>query len=495
MMPIHTNLLSLKTEAPFAQLPSAFYAHENPQALANPELVIASAGCAQLLDLDPGALSEQDNLAILSGQAIPSHWKPLAMKYFGHQFGYLNPDLGDGRGLLLAQARNSKNELWDLHLKGAGTTPYSRGGDGRAVLRSSIREFLASEALSALGVASTRALAVVSSQTPVYRETQEQAATLLRVAKSHIRFGHFEFAYHSKEKSLLEALCRYCIETHYPCLENSVSGYADMFKLVCESTASMIAKWQCLGFAHGVMNTDNMSILGDTFDYGPYGFMDTFTAGFICNHSDREGRYAFDRQPAIGQWNLSVLAQALSPVLSKEALNEGLASYSQRFNHDFLQGMKRKLGLSQEQEHARENKQEETFIFETFQMLQQCRFDYSFFFRQLSQDPAKAYAVLRDHSLDLKAFDDWYKRYDDCLVNENKEASIRTEDMRKENPYIVLRNHLAQAAIEAAEKGDYGPTQTLHQALLDPYAENEQSSQFAELPPEWAKALEVSCSS
>ncbi len=489
MIKAHTSITKLKTETHFSTLPSGYYARQNPQALDSPTLVVASKACAEILDLDSSSLANQENLSILSGQAIPSHWQPLAMKYFGHQFGYLNPDLGDGRGLLMTQVRNSKNELWDLHLKGAGTTPYSRGGDGRAVLRSSIREFLASEALSALGVASTRALAVVSSQTPVYRETKEHGATLLRVAKSHIRFGHFEFAYHSKDKSLLEALCRYCIETHYPCLESSAAGYADMFKLVCESTASMIAKWQWLGFAHGVMNTDNMSILGATLEFWPYGFMETVNSGLICNHSDREGRYAFDRQPAIGQWNLSVLAQALSPIVSTDGLNKGLESYSKRFNTTFLDGMKRKLGLSTDQE------LDETFIFESLQMLQKCRFDYSFFFRQLSQEPSRAYKVLRDHSLDIKAFDEWYQDYERRLEHEDSDSSSRSEKMKLENPYIVLRNHLAQEAIEAAEQGDFSLVRDFHEALAHPFSEKKQCAHFADLPPEWAKGLEVSCSS
>ena len=412
------------------------------------------------------------------------------MKYFGHQFGYLNPDLGDGRGLLMAQTRNSRGELWDLHLKGSGTTPYSRGGDGRAVLRSCIREFLASEALAALGIPTTRALAVVTSDTPVYREEQERGSTLLRIARSHIRFGHFEFAYHSKDKSLTEALARYVIEQHFPCLSPNPQGYADMFKLICEATARMIVHWQSQGFAHGVMNTDNMSIIGDTFDFGPYGFMDRFRSAYICNHSDHQGRYAFDRQPAIAHWNLSVLAQALSPLLDNEALTAGLQAYSSIFNTDFMQRMVNKLGLTNV------NEDDGGFVFETLQMLQACRLDYSDFFRRLSyQDWQQGIAEIRDHSVDLARFDLWNDAYTKRYTHEEQNAEQRSARMQAVNPQRILRNYLAQAAIEAAEQGDYSVLRRLHDGLLDPYTYKQEFEDLAALPPEGSEALEISCSS
>jgi uncharacterized protein YdiU (UPF0061 family) len=488
------TLQTLPSENAFSGLPESYFSYETPQALSSPELVIHSDECAALLDLDSHSLHDPQSLQILSGQSVPEQWKPLAMKYFGHQFGYLNPELGDGRGLLMAQYRNQDGKLWDLHLKGSGTTPYSRGGDGRAVLRSCIREFLASEALHALGIPSTRALAVVVSDTPVYRETKdretkERAAALLRVAKTHIRFGHFEFAYHSGDKRLLTALLDYSIAHHFPSLNAGPKSYPEVYHHICKATASMIAKWQCQGFAHGVMNSDNMSIVGDTFDFGPYGFMDRFRAGYICNHSDQHGRYAFDQQPAIAHWNLSVLAQALSPLVKKEALAQGLRLYAETFNQEFMSGMGDKLGISATAD-------DQDFVMHTLQMLSDCRMDYSNFFRLLSakiQD--KGLQTLRDQSFDIKRFDEWVETYNARSTQERLDWSERNTTMRASNPRAVLRNHLALEAVEAAEKGNYSVLNRLHQRLKTPFEKHPEDEHFKKLPPDWAENLEISCSS
>ena len=485
-----TRLPQLNSENLYQTLPDCFFSRQEPSPLTNPELVISSKSCADLLEIDADTLSEDDSLRCLAGSWVPEQWHPVAMKYFGHQFGYLNPDLGDGRGLLMAQTRNSRGELWDLHLKGSGTTPYSRGGDGRAVLRSCIREFLASEALTALGIPSTRALAIIRSDTPVYREQPENGASLLRVARSHIRFGHFEFAYHSKDKSLTETLARYVLAQHFPCLSPNPEGYADMFRLVCEATARMIVLWQSQGFAHGVMNTDNMSIIGDTFDFGPYGFMDRFRSNYICNHSDNQGRYAFDRQPAIAHWNLSVLAQALTPVLDNDALTAGLQAYSNTFNTGFMQKMRDKLGLPEPAE------TDSSFVFETLQMLQSCRLDYSDFFRRLSYpDLAQGLAELRDHAIDISHFDLWSDQYLARTAKQEQSTEQRSKAMQAVNPQRILRNHLAQEAIEAAKKGDYSVVKRLHAGLAEPYQIIKEYDDLSALPPEGSEELEISCSS
>ena len=484
------SLNALSSEDLYQSLPDSFFTQQQPSSLENPALVIASKSCAEMIEVDVNTLSSEASLQVLSGSSVPECWNPVAMKYFGHQFGYLNPDLGDGRGLLMAQSRSSRGELWDLHLKGSGTTPYSRGGDGRAVLRSCIREFLASEALAALGIPTSRALAVVTSDTPVYREAEERGTTLLRVARSHIRFGHFEFAYHSKDKTLSEKLARYVIEQHYPCLAPNPQGYADMFKLICEATARMIVHWQTQGFAHGVMNTDNMSIIGDTFDFGPYGFMDRFRSAYICNHSDHQGRYAFDRQPAIAHWNLSVLAQSLTPLLDNDALTAGLQAYSSIFNDGFMQRMREKLGWK-----SSENG-DDSLIFETLQMLQACRLDYSDFFRRLSYvDSAQGLAELRDHAIDIARFDLWTEQYQTRSSQEALSAEQRSTSMMQVNPQRILRNHLAQAAIAAAEQGDYSVVKRLHDGLSIPFEQEQQYEDLAALPPEGSEALEISCSS
>lgn len=482
---------SLSLEQDFLSLPEHFYRRVDPQAICDPKLVIGSDSCSTLLGLDVQSLNHSDALSILSGQQQHAGGQALAMKYTGHQFGYYNPDLGDGRGLLLGNITSAtNNKRYDLHLKGAGKTPFSRQGDGRAVLRSSIREYLASEAMAALGVPSSRALCVVSSDTQVYREQVEKAATLLRVSPTHIRFGHFEFAYHHGDTSLLKQLCHYTIARHYPCLYGSSQQYADFFILTAKKTAALIAQWQSIGFAHGVMNTDNMSILGETFDYGPYGFLDAFDPEHICNHSDHAGRYAFNKQPAIAHWNLSVLAQALSPLVDKDALTEGLQAYSQHFDAEFIALMRAKFGLYEPRDG------DSTLIFDLLSMLADNRLDYSHFFRHL--------ADMNDHQqqstyADLCVDRERFRQCLNDLTTRWKEEALPTEQrvskMQATNPKYVLRNHLAQEAIALAEKGDYSELRRLAKVLEKPFAEQSDFEAYADLPPDWAKQLEISCSS
>jgi Uncharacterized conserved protein len=277
----------------FARLGDAFSTHVLPEPIAAPRLVVASPAAMALLDLDPAVAETPVFAELFGGHKLWAEAEPRAMVYSGHQFGSYNPQLGDGRGLLLGEVYNDAGEHWDLHLKGAGQTPYSRMGDGRAVLRSSIREFLASEALHALNVPTTRALCVIGSDTPVWREKQERAAMVLRLAPSHVRFGHFEFFYYTKRPEQQKELGEHVLAMHFPhCLEQP-EPYLAMFREIVERNAELIAKWQAYGFCHGVMNTDNMSILGITFDFGPFAFLDDFDAHFICNHSDDQGRYSF----------------------------------------------------------------------------------------------------------------------------------------------------------------------------------------------------------
>src|SRR5690606_24758676 len=273
-----------------------------------------------LLDLDPAEAQRPEFVRLFSGNALWRDAEPRAMVYAGHQFGVYNPRLGDGRGLLLGEVINDAGEHWDLHLKGTGQTPYSRMGDGRAVLRSSIREFLASEHLHALGIPSSRALCVTGSSTPVWREKQETAAMVLRLAPSHIRFGHFEYFYYTQQHKQLKQLAEHVLHNHFETCVEQQDPYLMMFRQIVERTAEMIAYWQAYGFCHGVMNTDNMSILGLTVDFGPYAFLDDFDAGFICNHSDDACRYRLENPVPIADWNLGALARAQAPVGTVEAL-------------------------------------------------------------------------------------------------------------------------------------------------------------------------------
>ena len=295
------TLEALSFDNSYARLPEAFYAKLNPTPFSSPPyLVHANPSAAKLLDLDPGQFARSESAALFGGGMLAPGMEPLAMLYSGHQFGVYVPQLGDGRAILLGEVKNDRGERWDLHLKGAGMTPFSREGDGRAVLRSTIREYLCSEAMHALGIPTTRALCIVGSDDKVYREQIETAATLVRMAPSHVRFGTFEIFYYRKQHEHLKLLADYVIEQFFPHLSDVREKYAAFFAEVVGRTAKLIAQWQAAGWAHGVMNTDNMSILGLTLDYGPFGFMDEYDAGFICNHSDSNGRYAFNQQSYIG---------------------------------------------------------------------------------------------------------------------------------------------------------------------------------------------------
>ena len=334
----------------FARLGDAFSAHVLPEPIDNPRLVVASPAALALLDLDPASAETEEFAELFGGHKLWADAEPRAMVYSGHQFGGYTPQLGDGRGLLLGEVYNSAGEHWDLHLKGAGQTPFSRMGDGRAVLRSSIREFLASEALHALNIPSSRAACVIGSDTPVWREKQERAAMVLRLAPSHVRFGHFEYFYYTKRPEQQKQLGEHVLAMHFPeCLEQP-EPYLAMFREIVERNAALIAKWQAYGFCHGVMNTDNMSILGITFDFGPFAFLDDFDAHFICNHSDDQGRYSFSNQVPVGQWNLSALAQALTPFISVEALRETLGLYLPLFQAHYLDLMRRRFGFTTAEE-------------------------------------------------------------------------------------------------------------------------------------------------
>ncbi|WP_300244050.1 protein adenylyltransferase SelO [Pseudomonas sp.] len=475
----------------FARLGDAFSTHVLPEPLDNPRLVAASPAAMALLDLDPAVAESPVFAELFGGHKLWAEAEPRAMVYSGHQFGSYNPQLGDGRGLLLGEVYNQAGEHWDLHLKGAGQTPYSRMGDGRAVLRSSIREFLASEALHALGIPSSRALCVIGSDTPVWREKQERGAMVLRLAQSHIRFGHFEYFYYTKKPELHKQLGEHVLALHFPeCLEQP-EPYLAMFREIVERNAELIAKWQAYGFCHGVMNTDNMSILGITFDFGPFAFLDDFDAHFICNHSDDQGRYSFSNQVPIGQWNLSALAQALTPLISVEALREALGLFLPLYQAHYLDLMRRRLGFTQAED------DDQKLVERLLQLMQNSGVDYSLFFRRLGeQAPDQALARLRDDFVDRNGFDAWAEQYRQRVARDPLQGQdLRRERMHAVNPLYILRNYLAQKAIDAAESGDYSEVRRLHQVLSRPFEEQEGMQGYAERPPEWGKHLEISCSS
>jgi uncharacterized protein YdiU (UPF0061 family) len=475
----------------FARLGDAFSTSVLPEPIAEPRLVVASDAALALLDLDPAQAEEPVFAELFSGHKLWAEADPRAMVYSGHQFGSYNPRLGDGRGLLLGEVYNDAGEHWDLHLKGAGQTPYSRMGDGRAVLRSSIREFLASEALHALGIPTSRAGCVIGSSTPVWREKQERAAMVLRLAQSHVRFGSLEYFFYTKQNDQLKELADHVLSLHYAeCLEQP-EPYLAMFRTIVERQAELIAKWQAYGFCHGVMNTDNMSILGITFDFGPFAFLDDFDQNFICNHSDHEGRYSFSNQVPIGQWNLSALAQSLTPFISVEALREALGMFLPLYQAHYLDLMRRRLGLTTAEE------DDADLIARLLQLMQNSGVDYSLFFRRLGEESADiAVSHLRDDFVDMLGFDAWAETYKARIA---REPATSQEDRRARmhavNPLYILRNYLAQRAIEAAEQGDYSEVRRLHQVLCTPFEEQPGMDSYAQRPPDWGKHLEISCSS
>ncbi|MBF8778807.1 YdiU family protein [Pseudomonas fulva] len=474
----------------FARLGDAFSTQVLPEPIAEPRLVVASEAAMALLDLDPRQAETPLFAEIFSGHQLWEAADPRAMVYSGHQFGGYTPRLGDGRGLLLGEVLNDAGEHWDLHLKGAGPTPYSRMGDGRAVLRSSIREFLASEALHALGIPSSRALCVIGSSTPVWRETRESAAMVLRMAESHVRFGHFEYFYYTRQPEQQRVLLDHVLEAHYPECRQAEQPYLAMFRSIVECNAELIARWQAYGFCHGVMNTDNMSILGITFDFGPYAFLDDFDANFICNHSDDRGRYSYSNQVPIARWNLSALAQALTPFIEVEPLKQALDMFLPLYQAHYLDLMRRRLGFTVAEDDDME------LVERLLQLMHKGAVDYTLFFRKFGDQPvAQALRVVRDDFVDLAGFDEWGKAYLARCEREPDNAAGRRERMHAVNPLYVLRNYLAQKAIEAAQAGDYNEVRRLHQVLTRPFEEQPGMQAYAERPPEWGKHLEISCSS
>ncbi len=484
------SLADLVFDNRFARLGDAFSSHVLPEPIDKPRLVVVSLAAMALLDLDPAEAENEAFVQVFTGRQLWNDAEPRAMVYSGHQFGVYNPRLGDGRGLLLGEVVNDAGEHWDLHLKGAGQTPYSRMGDGRAVLRSSVREFLASEYLNALGIPSSRALCVTGSTTPVWREQQETAAMLLRLAPSHVRFGHFEYFYYSNQHERLKALGEHVLACHFPECLTAKNPWAALFCEVVERNAVLIAHWQAFGFCHGVMNSDNMSILGITFDYGPYAFLDDFDAQHICNHSDDSGRYSFSNQVPIAQWNLAALAQTLTPFVGVEQLRETLALFLPLYQTHYLDLMRRRLGLTST------DKSDSKLVERLLQLMQGSAVDYSLFFRHLGeQAPVEALAVLRENFVDLVSFDQWSQTYVTRAAKDGTDQTARRTRMHAINPLYVLRNYLAQNAITAAEQGNYGPVRELHAVLSCPFKEQPGMQRYTERPPEWGKHLEISCSS
>ena len=460
-----------------------------PAHLDDPVMVSSNKLLAEELGIDPAELATSEMLEMMSGNFMTANIKPIALVYSGHQFGVWAGQLGDGRAMTLGELpAGDSSAIWDIQLKGAGPTPYSRFADGRAVLRSSIREYLCSEAMHGLGIATTRALCLVDSKSQVYREEIESGATVCRVAQSHIRFGSFEHFHYRNQPESVKALADYVIQRNFPEWAEADNKYYLMFKNCVMKTAKMIAQWQSVGFNHGVMNTDNMSIIGDTIDYGPFGFLDTYDPDHICNHSDTNGRYSFKNQPSVGLWNLNALATSLTSLIDNEDLISALKQYEPEFLDQFRHIMAGKIGL-EEYRHD-----DEQLINQLLGLLQINNVDYSIFFRALSAFSDDNQSI-RDQFVDREGFDAWAEKYSTRLAQQNLTDQQRQQSMNALNPKYVLRNYIAQAAIDAAKQGDYSEVHLMLNVLQSPFEEHPQAEKYAGLPPNWADQLSVSCSS
>ena len=436
-------------------------------------------------------------LDILTGNRAWANHPSLASVYSGHQFGVWAGQLGDGRALWLGELDTPLGPL-ELQLKGAGQTPYSRMGDGRAVLRSSIREFLCSEAMHGLGIPTTRALALTGSKGRVIRETLETAAVVTRVAPSFLRFGHFEHFAAINQPEALKKLADFVCASELMPLPNPDAfhgnPYAALLQAVVERTADLLAHWQAVGFCHGVMNTDNMSLLGLTIDYGPFQFLDGYDPQHICNHSDSQGRYAFQRQPQVAYWNLFCLGQAFMPLVNdSDLIVKVLETYTQRFSNSLLDRMRAKLGLTRSQA------DDGALIDDICQLLAREHTDYSIFWRRLSHaahglenGQPKAFQPVTDLFLDRQRWQDLALRLQARWADEPAGAGAR---MLQHNPKMVLRNHLGEQAIRQAQAGDFSEVQTLLKLLSSPFDEHPGHDAYADFPPDWASSISISCSS
>ena len=453
----------------------------NPTSLSHASILHINKELLENLGLDESLAENPSFLRFLNGDLDFEGLFFGASFYSGHQFGHYVPRLGDGRALMMAEIKNDSNEFFELQLKGSGLTPFSRMGDGKAVVRSSVREYLASAHLKALNIPTTEALAIIKGEDDVYREEIEKSAIVLRVAKSFLRFGHYQYYAHTNQLDELKTLVDFTIESYFSEYSDHPNKYVLFLQDVVKKTAKLFANWQAVGFCHGVLNTDNMSIHGLTLDYGPYGFIDNFDQDFVCNHSDHEGRYSLGNQPSIGLWNLQMLAAALSSLISSEDSERTLQTYPKIFLIEYRSLLLKKCGLQKIQE------QDEEFLRSMLNMLVSTKLDYTVFFRSLSRYNPGGELLGVESSESLKS---WLKTYDERLKLEDIDSSVRHKDMQDVNPKFILRNYLAQIVIE-----DHSQMDKMFQVLTRPYEEWSEVEEWAKPAPVKYKNLSVSCSS
>ncbi|MHC9297309.1 protein adenylyltransferase SelO [Mycobacterium sp. LTG2003] len=452
------------------------------EAAPDPRLLVLNDRLATELGLDPGLLRSADGLGLLLGTTVPNGATPVAQAYSGHQFGGFVPRLGDGRALLLGELTDSGGNPRDLHLKGSGRTPFARGGDGLAAVGPMLREYIVSEAMHAMGIPTTRSLAVVATGRDVWRETQLPGAVLARVASSHLRVGSFQYAIQycnaARDLELLRRLADHAIARHHPDAANTDNRYLALFDAVVSVQASLVAKWLLVGFVHGVMNTDNMTISGETIDYGPCAFMEAFDPATVFSSIDHDGRYAYGNQPAIAQWNLARFAETLLPLIADDGeqavaiLTESLGGFGERFDRAWTAGMRTKLGLPSDVD----DEKARTLIEDLLVLMQQNQIDYTSFFRALGRAARGDAEEARGLFAALSAFDEWLGRW--------RTFGPSADTMDEVNPIYIPRNHIVEETLDAATAGDLEPLHRLMDVLAAPYQERAGLDRYAAPAPQ-----------
>lgn len=461
----------------YARLPQSLFSRMNLNPVRAPKLIILNESLAKSLGLNVRALQSSEGVEVLAGNKIPEGALPLAQAYGGHQFGHFNM-LGDGRALLLSEQITPLGDRFDIQLKGSGKTPYSRRGDGRAALGPMLREFIISEAMLALGIPTTRSLAVVTTGESIYRETEQPGAILTRVAASHVRVGTFQYIAAWGTEEDLKALADYTLQRHFPEFDTDENRYLALLKEVIKRQASLIAKWQLVGFIHGVMNTDNMALSGETIDYGPCAFMDAYDPATVFSSIDVQGRYAYGNQPGIAQWNLTRFAETLLPLLhdnEEQAImlaEDALLEFSEQYQAHWLAGMRAKLGIYNEEP------EDKALIEDLLSMMQKHHADYTNTFRELTFDKTGETFLFG-----TSEFTQWNERWQARLDRQQESQESSRQLMSRSNPAVIPRNHRVEEALEAAVKqGDYSVMERLLGVLSTPFEQSPEQADYCTVP-------------
>lgn len=471
----------------YAQLPQPFFTRLNPNPVSSPKLIILNHPLAKSLGFNFEKLKDNDGTAIFAGNEIPEGAVPIAQAYAGHQFGHFTM-LGDGRALLLGEQITPKGQRFDIQLKGSGRTPYSRGGDGRAALGPMLREYIISEAMHGLNIPTTRSLAVVTTGETVFREKEEIGAILTRIAASHLRVGTFQYASNWCSVEELRVLADYTLKRHFPEIHNDEDRYLSMLDEIIRRQAALIAKWQLVGFIHGVMNTDNMTISGETIDYGPCAFMDSYNPETVFSSIDIYGRYAYGNQPNIAAWNLSRLAEALLPLISDneemavKLAKDAISSFDDLYHNNWITGMRSKLGIFNTEI------EDEVLIGKLLSIMEKYGADYTNTFRAVTLNKLDDMMMF-----DTEEFVKWHEMWQARLERQKEPKESSYELMKRSNPAIIPRNHRVEEALEAATNGDYSIMEKLNDVLSNPFEYSAKQDEYAKLPKKRNCAYRTFC--